>query len=63
MPRAARRSPRPTTTHLSSIYKSLGSQLGTETHHHDISSGFAIAGLALLLGAGVGTLALGGRLP
>jgi len=49
--------------HLSSIYKSLGSQLGTETHHHNISSGFAIAGLALLLAAGVGTLALGGRLP
>ncbi len=50
-------------THLSSIYKSLGTQLGTETHRHNVSSGFAIAGLALLLGAGLSALALGGRLP
>ncbi len=48
---------------LSSIYKSLGSQLGTETRHHDVSSGFALAGLALLLSAGLASVALAGRLP
>jgi Ca-activated chloride channel family protein len=50
-------------SHLSSIYKSLGSQLGTQTRHHDISSGFALAGLALLLSAGLASVALAGRLP
>lgn len=49
--------------HLSSIYKSLGSRLGTLTRRHDVSSGFALGGLALLLGAGLASLGLAGRLP
>jgi Ca-activated chloride channel homolog len=50
-------------THLSSIYKGLGAQLGTQTRRHDVSSGFAIGGLALLLGAALASLGLAGRLP
>jgi Ca-activated chloride channel homolog len=50
-------------THLSSIYKGLGAQLGTQTRRHDVSSGFAIGGLALLLAAGLASLGLAGRLP
>jgi Ca-activated chloride channel family protein len=36
---------------LSSIYRGLGNQLGTITRHREITVGFAIAGLVLLLGA------------
>jgi Ca-activated chloride channel family protein len=48
---------------LSSIYKSLGSQLGTKKVKHEITSGFAVGGLALLLAAAAGSLRWAGRLP
>jgi Ca-activated chloride channel family protein len=48
---------------LSSIYKSLGSQLGTKKGHREITSAFAIGGLVLLLGAAAGSLRWVGRLP
>ena len=38
---------------LKSIYKTLGSQLGTKTQKKQITASFAIGGLVLLLGAGV----------
>ncbi|MCW2991279.1 MAG: hypothetical protein JWM73_1873, partial [Solirubrobacterales bacterium] len=38
---------------LDGIYKKLGSQLGTRHVEHEVTAGFAIAGLVLLLGAGV----------
>jgi Ca-activated chloride channel family protein len=37
---------------LESIYQKLGSQLGTKTVKREVTAGFAIAGLVLLLGAG-----------
>jgi Ca-activated chloride channel family protein len=37
---------------LEGIYQKLGSRLGTRTVKHEITAGFAIAGLVLLLGAG-----------
>jgi Ca-activated chloride channel family protein len=48
---------------LSSIYKKLGSQLGTRQEHREMTSAFAIAGLILLLGAGAASLRTGSRLP
>ena len=48
---------------LSSIYKSLGSQLGTKKLQHQVTVAFAIGGLALLLGAAAGSLRWTGRLP
>jgi Ca-activated chloride channel homolog len=48
---------------LISIYKGLGTQLGSKTHQTDITLAFAGAALALLLGAGVGSLRWSGRLP
>ena len=48
---------------LYSIYQKLGSQLGTATRRHDITTAFAIASLILLAGAGVASLTLGSRLP
>ncbi len=48
---------------LSSIYHQLGSQLGTRTQKREITSTFAIAGLALLLGAVLTSLRWAGRLP
>jgi Ca-activated chloride channel homolog len=48
---------------LSSIYKSLGSQLGTRTEHREITAAFAIGGLALLLGAALSSVRWAGRLP
>jgi Ca-activated chloride channel family protein len=48
---------------LSSIYKKLGSQLGTRQEHREITSAFAIAGLLLLLGAGAASLRTRSRLP
>ena len=48
---------------LKSIYKTLGSQLGTKQQKKQITAGFAIGGLILLLGAGVTSLRWAGRLP
>jgi Ca-activated chloride channel family protein len=49
--------------HLSTIYKSLGSQLGSRSAQHDVTASFAIGGLVLLLGAGVVSLGWAGALP
>lgn len=48
---------------LSSIYKGLGSQLGSRTVRRELTVGFSIAGLLLLLGAAGTSLRFGGRLP
>jgi Ca-activated chloride channel homolog len=48
---------------LISIYKGLGTQLGSRTTQTDITAAFAGAALALLLAAGVGSLRWSGRLP
>lgn len=48
---------------LSSIYKRLGGQLGTVGRRREITVGFAIAGLVLLLGATAGSVRWSGRLP
>ena len=48
---------------LSSIYKSLGSQLGTRHQRHEITAAFAVAGLALLLAGAGASLRGAGRLP
>jgi Ca-activated chloride channel family protein len=48
---------------LKSIYQHLGSQLATVPRSHDITATFVIAGLALLLGAGVASTRWSGRLP
>ncbi|HEY7620057.1 MAG TPA: VWA domain-containing protein [Solirubrobacteraceae bacterium] len=48
---------------LNSIYKSLGSQLGTRKKLKEVTSTFAIGGLILLLGAGLSSLRWAGRLP
>jgi Ca-activated chloride channel homolog len=48
---------------LRSIYKSLGSQLGSKTEKRELTIGFGLAGLLLLLGAAGTSLRFGGRLP
>ena len=48
---------------LKSIYKTLGSQLGTRKQRKQITASFAIGGLVLLLGAAVSSLRWAGRLP
>jgi len=48
---------------LKSIYKTLGSQLGTKKQQKQITASFAIGGLVLLLGAGMTSLRWAGRLP
>ena len=48
---------------LSSIYKSLGAQLGTRKERHEATAAFAVGGLALLLGAGVASMRRLPRLP
>jgi Ca-activated chloride channel family protein len=48
---------------LSSIYKRLGSQLGTVSRQREITVVFAIGGLVLLLGAAAGSVRSSGRLP
>jgi Ca-activated chloride channel homolog len=48
---------------LKSIYKTLGSQLGTKKQKKQITASFAIGGLVLLLGAGMSSLRWAGRLP
>ncbi len=48
---------------LESIYKRLGTQLGSKTEKREITVGFAAGGLLLLLGAAVARLRWSGRLP
>jgi Ca-activated chloride channel family protein len=48
---------------LKSIYKTLGSQLGTKKQKKQITASFAIGGLVLLLGAAFSSLRWAGRLP
>ena len=48
---------------LGSIYKSLGSALGSKTEKRELTVGFVVAGLILLLGAAGTSLRFGGRLP
>ena len=48
---------------LSSIYKRLGSQLGTVGRRREITFAFAIAGLVALLAAAAGSVRWSGRLP
>jgi Ca-activated chloride channel family protein len=48
---------------LSSIYKTLGSQLGTRQVSREMTSAFAIAGLVLLLGAAGASALTSSRLP
>ena len=49
--------------HLTSIYRQLGSQLGSVRRSHEITWEFAAAGLVLMAGAGVAAMRFGGRLP
>jgi Ca-activated chloride channel homolog len=48
---------------LSSIYRSLGSQLGTKGKKHEITASFALAGIAMLLAAAAASGRIAGRLP
>ncbi len=48
---------------LGSIYKHLGSELGTVTREREVTAGFAIAGLVLLLLAAAAATRWSGRLP
>jgi Ca-activated chloride channel family protein len=48
---------------LSSIYKTLGSQLGTRPQKKEVTASFAIGGLVLLLGAAAASMRWAGRLP
>lgn len=48
---------------LSSIYSSLGRRLGSVSRRRDITLDFALAGLVLLLGAGIGSVRTTGVLP
>jgi Ca-activated chloride channel family protein len=48
---------------LRSIYKALGTQLGSKPQKRELTVGFAVAGMLLLLGAAGTSLRFGGRLP
>jgi Ca-activated chloride channel homolog len=48
---------------LSSVYQTLGSQLGTRTTKREVTAAFAIGGLVLLLGAAAASSRWAGRLP
>jgi Ca-activated chloride channel family protein len=48
---------------LASIYKTLGSQLGTRQERRQVTSAFAIGGLVLLVGAAAVSIRTRGRLP
>jgi Ca-activated chloride channel homolog len=48
---------------LSTIYKALGSQLGTRDKKHEVTAAFALAGIALLIAAGAASVRISGRLP
>lgn len=50
-------------TQLSSIYKTLGSQLGTRDAKREVTAAFAIGGLVLLLGAAAASTRWAGRVP
>jgi Ca-activated chloride channel family protein len=52
-----------TADQLSSIYKRLGTQLGSKKTQHEITAAFAIGGMVLLLLAAVGSARWSGRLP
>jgi Ca-activated chloride channel family protein len=49
--------------HLGSIYTALGAQIGSRTERRELTVGFGLAGLVLLLGAAGASLRFGGRLP
>lgn len=48
---------------LASIYESLGSSLATRRTQRDLTRWFALAGLVVLLGAGLASVALSSRVP
>lgn len=48
---------------LSSIYKSLGNQLGTRGKKSEITAAFALGGIAMLLAAAAASSRIAGRLP
>ncbi len=48
---------------LSSIYQTLGSQLGTRPAKREVTAAFALGGLVLLLGAAAASTRWAGRLP
>ena len=48
---------------LSSIYKSLGTTLGTKKQRREVTASFVLAGSLLLLGAGAASALRSGRLP
>jgi Ca-activated chloride channel family protein len=48
---------------LSSIYKALGSQLGTKGKKREITAVFALGGIAMLLAAAAASGRIAGRLP
>jgi Ca-activated chloride channel family protein len=48
---------------LKSIYKTLGSQLGTKDQKSQITSAFVVAGLLLLVGAAATSVRFGSRIP
>jgi Ca-activated chloride channel family protein len=48
---------------LSTIYKTLGSQLGTRDVKREVTAAFAVGGLLLLLGAAAASARWAGRLP
>jgi Ca-activated chloride channel homolog len=48
---------------VKSIYRTLGSQLGTKDEQREATSLFAVGGLVLLLGAAGASVVLSGRLP
>lgn len=50
-------------TQLSTIYKTLGAQLGTRTAKREVTAAFAIGGLLLLLGAAAASTRWAGRVP
>jgi Ca-activated chloride channel family protein len=52
-----------TSDQLGSIYKRLGSELGTVTRNREVTAEFAIGGIILLLFAAAGSIRWSGRLP
>jgi Ca-activated chloride channel homolog len=48
---------------LSTIYQTLGSQLGSRKKHREVTAAFALGGLVLLLGAAASSTRWAGRLP
>jgi Ca-activated chloride channel family protein len=52
-----------TAERLSSIYRRLGSELSSVSRSREVTAGFAIAGILLLLGAGLSATRFSARLP